>query len=187
MDFGMKALTALLVSAYTAVSCLAMQPASGDRGRAAQDGEWHKEAKGFAATVVITPDLDWKKKCTAPTSELPDLERTNAVHIGGKVWAVVLLSNPLPDRAGKVDVTCDFRLVRPNGKISNHRDLRALQGKLAAPTSRFFLSEFVLTMDAEESDPLGEWVMELVIHDRNRGVEVPIVGRYTVLPKQARR
>ncbi len=183
----MKALTALLVLVYTAVSCLALQPKAVERGAVPVAAEWHREAKGFAATVLITPDFDWKQKCTAPSAGLPDLERTSSVHIGGKVWAVVLLSNPLPDEAGKVDVTCDFRLVRPNGRISKHRDLRALQGKLDAPTSRFFLSEFVLTMDAEESDPLGEWVMELVIHDRNRGVEVPIVGRYTVLPKRARR
>ncbi|MBK8476125.1 MAG: hypothetical protein IPL39_07355 [Opitutaceae bacterium] len=183
----MKALTALLISVYTVISCPAVQPNAVVRGHAPDSAEWHREAKGFGATVLITPDLDWKQKCTAPTAALPDLERTNSVHIGGKVWAVVLLSNPLPDGAGKVDVTCDFRLVRPNGRISKHCDLRALQGRLDAPTSRFFLSEFVLTMDAEESDPLGEWVMELVIHDRNRGVEVPIVGRYTVLPKQTRR
>ena len=42
-------------------------------------------------------------------------------------------------------------------------------------------------MDAEPTDPVGEWVMELVVRDRNRGVEVPIVGRYRVLPKVARR
>lgn len=183
----MKALTAFFVSVSAAALCLALPPNAVGRGAAPLTAEWHKEAKGFAATVLITPDLDWKRKCTAPTVALPDLERTNSVHIGGKVWAVVLLSNPLPDEAGKVDVTCDFRLVRPNGRISKHRDLRALQGRLDAPTSRFFLSEFVLTMDAEESDPLGEWVMELVVHDRNRGVDVPIVGRYTVLPKQTRR
>jgi len=41
-------------------------------------------------------------------------------------------------------------------------------------------------MDAEPTDPVGEWVMELVVRDRNRGVEVPIVGRYTLLPRDRR-
>jgi hypothetical protein len=157
------------------------------KAQAAGVCEWHKEAKGFAATVIITPDPEWKLKWSAPAMEVPAVEQTDAVRVGGKVWAMVFLSNPQPDQTGKVDVTCDFRLVRPNGQISTHRDLRALHGTMTAPTSCTFLSEFVLTMDAEPTDPLGEWVMELVVRDRNRGVEVPIVGRYRVLPNSARR
>ena len=108
------------------------------------------------------------------------------MRIGGKVWAVVLLSNPLPDKTGNVDVTCDLRLARPNGKISNHRQLRALQGKLVGGASKTYLSEIGLTMTGEEKDPLGEWVLELIVYDRNRGVAIPIIGRYTLLPKDAR-
>jgi len=186
----MKAIPTILALLCTAAAYGAVQP---NRANARQEApsadacEWHKEVKGFAATVIITPDPEWKRKWSAPAAEVPAVDPVDSVRIGGKVWAVVFLSNPLPDKTGKVDVTCDFRLVRPNGQISTHRDLQALHGKMTAPSSSTFLSEFVLTMDAEPTDPVGEWVMELVVRDRNRGVEVPIVGRYRVLPKAARR
>lgn len=184
----MKVFALAFVSFCAVAVCLAVQPNGSARrqtARSAAESEWHKEAKGFAATVVITPDPEWKAKCKASGTTVPRVDRTDTVRVGGKVWAVVLLSNPLPDKTGNVNVTCDLRLARPNGKVSVHPGLRALHGKLPGPATNTYVSEIGLTMTGEETDPLGEWVMELVVHDRNRGVDVPIIGRYMLLPKDS--
>lgn len=141
---------------------------------------------GFGAMVVITPDSRWKSRRGALLHEMPKPARLNSLRVGGKVWALIFLTNPLPDTAGGVNVTCDVRTVRPNGRVTLHREVCALRRKDAGRKSHIYLSEFVVTMLGEEKDPLGEWVLEIVVRDRNRGVEVPIVGRYTLLPRDGR-
>lgn len=155
--------------------------------RVSEECQTRREINGFAATVCITPDPDWKTKCLAPRKTVPRVEQTASLRIGEKVWALIFVTNPLPDATGNVNVTCDLRMVRPNGKISEHRDLPALRKKLEGTNRLTHLSEFVLTMKGEETDPVGEWVIEIVVHDKNRGVDVPIIGRYTLLPKDAQR
>lgn len=141
---------------------------------------------GFGAAVVITPDSRWKSRRGALLHEMPKPARLDSLCVGGKVWALIFLTNPLPDAEGGVNVTCDVRTVRPNGKVTLHREVCALRRKDAGRKSHIYLAEFVVTMLGEEKDPLGEWVLEFVVRDRNRGVEVPIVGRYTLLPRDRR-
>lgn len=183
---------ALALAAFgaTAVSSAAA-PAHSRAGVADGAGspalEGRAEAHGFGATVCITPDPNWKTKWSGPAGSVPAVERTESLRIGETVWALIFVTNPLPDSTGQVDVTCDLRMVRPNGKISEHRGLRALRKKVDRSARSTHLSEFVLTMKGEEIDPVGEWVIEIVVRDRNRGVEVPLVARYTLLPKDAQR
>lgn len=150
----------------------------------ASDCGWRREADGFQAAVLVTADAGWKRTCSLPTAKLPAVPQTGSLYVGGKVWALLFVSNPLPDETGAVDVTCDLRMVRPNGRISEHHNLKALHKNLGESAPLTFLSEFVLTMVGEENDPLGEWVIELTVHDRNRGVDVPVKCHYTLLPRE---
>lgn len=117
---------------------------------------------------------------------MPDPVRMSSVHVGSKVWALIFLTNPMPDKEGALNVTCDVRTIRPNGRVTLHRELRALRRKDVGHRAHLYLSEFVVTMSGEDGDPLGEWVLEIVVRDSNRGIEIPIVGRYTLLPRDRR-
>ncbi len=150
----------------------------------AAEPEWRKVRDGFGAAVVVTADPEWKRKWGTPGNKLPRIEQAGSLRIGEKVWALLFLTNPSFDGAGYVDVTCDLRMIRPNGKVTEHRALRALRTK-TIPVPQTYMSEFVLTMVGEENDPVGEWVLEFVVHDRKRGIDVPVVGRYQLLPKAA--
>lgn len=161
-------------------------PDAATRAAQAQDCEWSRMKDGFGAEVVITPDSRWKARRGALLHEMPKPARLNSLRVGGKVWALIFLTNPLPDTEGGVNVSCDVRTVRPNGKVTLHRGVCALRRKDAGRKSHIYLAEFVVTMLGEEKDPLGEWVLEFVVRDRNRGVEVPIVGRYTLLSRDGR-
>lgn len=163
-------------------SAPAPQPPGGP-AMAAEACEWRRAESGFQAAVLVTADDGWKQTCALPTAKLPAVRRADSLQVGGKVWALLFVSNPLPDASGAVDVTCDLRMVRPNGRVSEHRNLKALRKNLGEAAPLTFLSEFVLTMVGEEGDPLGEWMIELVVHDRNRGVDVPVACRYTLLPR----
>ncbi len=144
--------------------------------------EWQASGEGFGAAVVVTADPDWKKKWSPPAPRLPRIDQARSLRIGQKVWALLFLTNPSADLTGTVDVTCDLRMIRPNGRVTERRGLRALRIK-TIPVPRTYMSEFVLTMEGEENDPLGEWVIELVVHDNVRGVALPITGRYTLEPR----
>ncbi|HLP09200.1 MAG TPA: hypothetical protein VK178_13630 [Opitutaceae bacterium] len=173
----------LLVS-FAALAALAEaaqpNPGRGTGGdRAVVGSEWRQVRDGFGAAVVVTADPEWKRKWGAPGSKLPRVDQTNSLRVGEKVWALLFLTNPTADTEGNVDVTCDLRMVRPNGKVTEHRDLRALHCR-TVPVPRTYLSEFVLTMVGEENDPVGEWVVEFTVRDKVRGVAVPVTGRYTL-------
>jgi len=178
----------LIVAACAALpaSGAPKQPAAATRAAQTQDCEWSRMKDGFGAAVVITSDSRWKSHRGALLHEMPKPARLNSLRVGGKVWALIFLTNPMPDTAGGVNVTCDVRTVRPNGKVTVHREVCALRRKDAGRKSHIYLAEFVVTMLGEENDPLGEWVLEIVVRDRNRGVEVPIVGRYILLPRDGR-
>lgn len=141
---------------------------------------------GFGAEVVITPDPIWKARRGAPTRSVPSHAQSSVLRVGGKIWALIFLKNPLQDPGGIMDVTCDVRTIRPNGKVTEHREVRALKCKGTGATTRTYLAEFVVTMSGAEDDPIGEWVLEILVRDRNRGIEVPVVGRFTLLPKDRR-
>jgi hypothetical protein len=176
--FGATAVATAAAPANSRAAVAADAPGAGAR-------EVRAETHGFGATVCITPDPNWKTKWSGPAGSVPPVERVESLRIGETVWALIFVTNPLPDSTGQVDVTCDLRMVRPNGKVSEHRGLRALRKKVDRSARFTHLSEFVLTMKGEETDPVGEWVIEIVVRDKNRGVEVPLVGRYTLLPKKA--
>ncbi|MFT3831650.1 MAG: hypothetical protein QM691_18295 [Opitutaceae bacterium] len=150
---------------------------------AAVGPEWRQMRDGFGAAVMVTADPEWKRKWGAPGSRLPRVEQTDSLHIGEKVWALLFLTNPTADLEGNVDVTCNLRMIRPNGKVTVHRGLRALHCR-TVPVPRTYLSEFVLTMVGEENDPVGEWVVEFTVRDKVRGVDVPVTGRYTLKRRQ---
>lgn len=162
-------------TAFVAAAPAARKAKAGEA--APETTEWRAASEGFGAAVVITADPEWKRKWSAPAAKLPQIEQARSLQIGQKVWALLFLTNPSADRTGSVDVTCDLRMVRPNGKVTERRDLRVLRKK-TVPVPRTYMSEFVLTMTGEETDPVGEWVLEFVVHDRVRGVALPITGRY---------
>lgn len=171
----------LVASLCVAAAAFAAQPNTGKKaaGEHAPEAEWRQMRDGFGAAVVVTSDPEWKHKWGDPASKLPRIEQADSLRVGEKVWALLFLTNPSADTAGNVDVTCDLRMVRPNGKVTVHRDLRALHRK-TVPVPRTYLSEFVLTMVGEENDPVGEWVVEFTVHDKIRGVAIPVKGRYTL-------
>lgn len=136
---------------------------------------------------MLTADPQWRSLRGKRTRNSSRVERTDEVRVGGTLFALLFVDNPSLDRRGQADVTCDVRMIRPNGRVSVHRGLTALRRNLGRTAAGTYLAEFVLTMVGEEKDPTGEWVLEYVVHDRNRGVEVPVVGRYELLPENANR
>lgn len=144
--------------------------------------EWQASGEGFGAAVVVTADPEWKRKWGTPAPRLPRIDQARSLRIGQKVWTLLFLTNPSADLTGTVDVTCDLRMIRPNGRVTERRGLRALRIK-TVPVPRTYMSEFVLTMEGEENDPLGEWIVEFVVHDNVRGVALPLTGRYTLQPR----
>jgi hypothetical protein len=193
MRFISLLLIALLLAA---AGCATVQHGNGSAAPAAAaakaapgakaDCEWSRQKGGFGASVIVSPDPRWKDKRGGPAWELPARQPLNLVRVGSKVWALIFLNNPLPDASGELDVTCDVRTIRPNGRVTVHRGLCALRRKESRHKANTYLAEFVVTMTGEERDPVGEWVMEIAVRDCNRGVEVPIVCRYTLLPKDRR-
>lgn len=177
----MKYLLALL---FIAASVFAATASFGDWR--SQDGEpvsntdARKSIDGFGAAVIITSDADWESKWKTPPSTTPNFSTTDKLKIGEQATILIFFANPKQDTAGSVDVTCDIKVTRPDGRVSDDRGLKGYTGKLREVVTNTFLTETAIRVVGEPTDPLGEWVVEITVHDNVRHVSVPLRTKFTL-------
>ena len=139
-----------------------------------------KAVSGFGASIIITPDPDWESKWNTPAETSPEFTTVEKLKIGERATILIFFANPKLDAAGSVDVTCDVKITRPNNQITDNRSLKGFTGKLRGPVTNTFLSEAAICFVGEPTDPLGEWVVNVTVHDNNRHVSIPLRSKFTL-------
>jgi hypothetical protein len=173
----------------TGPSCAPLQaaPAKSEPPSWHQDGgpvantDSRKSVDGFGAALLVTSDADWEKKWNTPSSETPHFAQIDRLKLGERAWILIFFANPKPDAGGSVDITCDIKITRPNGKITENTGLEALKTQLKGAPTNTFLAKPVIGFVGEDSDPLGDWIVEVAVHDLNRSVSVPLKTMFTLL------
>ncbi len=163
---------------------LAVMAQSGWRtmdGTSIPESESRKSRDGFSATVIVTPDQDWQQKWETPPATIPQFSEADEVHAGDELFILTFLSNPGIDDAGNTNVTCDFTVTRPDGSRSVEEvDLPCFRVTLQGDPRNVYLSAASLKYVAEPDDLRGTWVVDIVVNDQHRAVQLPLRTAFLV-------
>jgi len=153
------------------------------QGKPVSESDSTKSRDGFSATVVVTPDKDWRNKWDTPPETIPHFSESKEVGPGGELFILTFLANPKIDQASAMtDVACDFIVLRPDGSDSTRElDMPCFKAHLPGDPKGVYLSTASLKYIAEPADPPGTWTVIVVVKDRLRKVEIPLRTDFVVL------
>ena len=151
-------------------------------GQLVQNTDDRKAIEGFGASVIITTDVDWEKKWNTPAATTPKFTTTDKLRIGEQGTILIFFANPKLDSDNSIDVTCDIKITRPNNITTENSGLKGYAGKLMGPPENTYLTESIIRFVGEPSDPVGEWVININVHDNIRHVTVPLKLKFNLLP-----
>jgi hypothetical protein len=132
--------------------------------------------------VIITTDTDWEKKWNTPAATTPNFTTTDKLKMGEQGTILIFFANPKLDVNNYVDVTCDIKITRPNNVVTENSGLKGFTGKLLGSPENTYLTESIIGFVAEPTDPLGDWTIDINVHDKIRQVTVPLKLKFTLLP-----
>ena len=136
---------------------------------------------GFAGSVLITTDADWRRKWGTPADVTPQFTQADVVARGTKLWALVFFSSPKLDIAGRANIVCDLRFVKPDGKTAlDQKGIACFKGPLGGDPKRVYLSAQTIEFVGDPGDPTGTWRIQITLHDMNAGAELPLFTVFTL-------
>lgn len=153
-----------------------------EKGQLVKNTDDRKAISGFGASVIITTDADWEKKWNTPAANTPTFTTAEKLKIGEQGTILIFFANPEPDSNGSIDVTCDIKIVRPDGSTTENAGLNGFKGRLNGSPENTYLTESIIRFVGEQSDPLGEWVIDISVRDNIRQVAVPLRLQFSLLP-----
>lgn len=152
-------------------------------GKAAADTPDRRSVEGFGGWLLVTPDQDWRAKWSAPRGQPPSFTATDSPRRGQKVFVLIFFGNPKLDGNRAAHITCDIRLAGPGGVVSvDAHDVDCFKGTISMDPMSIFVSAPVIEFMGEADDPLGQWVVDVVLRDKHRKVEVPLRTVFELKP-----
>jgi hypothetical protein len=154
-------------------------------GQPVANTESRKSIDGFGAAALVTSDSDWEAKWNTPASETPKFTEVHRLMRGDRAWVLIFFANPSPDERSWVDVVCDIKTTRPNGKVTEDKGLKAMKAQLNGPATNTFLAEPVIGFVGDDSDPVGDWIFDVVVRDLNKKISIPVRVKFTLISTKA--
>lgn len=136
-----------------------------------------KSSKGFGGSVILTSDPDWEAKWARP--EAPHFETTEQVTMGGSLIALVFFTNPAKDAKGNVHILCDYRVIRPDGSISQEvKAATCAEGPIAGDSYNVRLVSHLVGFTGEAGDVEGTWSITVRLTDTVRDASVDLLTQF---------
>lgn len=138
---------------------------------------------GFSGWLLLTTDVDWRKKwgTSATTAPKPDGDEAQAVAKGKHLFALTFFSNPPLNTDGKADVSCDLEVLKPDGSASfRQTDAVCFKGAIKGSAYNPLLSSAIIDFVGDPQDPTGEWMVRVTLHDKVRGITLPLETVFTL-------
>lgn len=155
----------------------------GSDGKPAADTPDRRSVGGLGGWLLITSDQDWQTKWNTSRETTPKLGVTDSPRIGQKVFVLIFVGNPKLDANRAANVTCDIRLTGPNGTVPiDVKNIDCFKSTVSIDPMSIFVSAPVIEFTGEPTDPLGRRVLEVVLRDNNRNVEVPLRKEFELKP-----
>ncbi len=124
----------------------------------------------------------WEAEWDTPPDHPPKFDTVCCMRNGEQATLLIFFANPATDK-GEFDISCDLRIVRPDGSISaEQEDTACAFGMLTGPPENVRLTRTRVLALAEPSDMRGTWMFEIGVTDRIRGVRIPLRVDLEFLP-----
>jgi hypothetical protein len=177
----MRTLLRTLVAIAAAAGALAAHAdwinKSGER---LPDSEDRKSLGSFGAQLILVSDDQKMFKVWNTPGETINVSTVRAVSIGGQANAFVVFSGCTPGKAGQCDVTVQFRVYQPNGKVyASTQPMEVWQRKSPPPARMLELSIQYLKVVIEPQDLLGKYVVSASVKDNVSGASLQLSSAFT--------
>jgi hypothetical protein len=135
--------------------------------------EYRQTKSDFGGWLLITSDLDWQQKWNTPPDAVPYFNEAKSVKVGEQLVILTFFVNPKTDQGNRASVRCDIKVTRPDKSTSVYQQgIPCLSGELIGNPNHIRLSPAVIHFLGEKKDPLGNWVVEVVITDVKRNISL---------------
>ena len=144
--------------------------------------ESRKVQNDFAAWLLVTPDMDWKKKWDTTPDTVPYFNEADEVYVGERLVILTFFANPGINGKGNSHVKCSLQVERPDGSLSIPRqEFDCLKGPIQGNPSNVRLSPAVIQFTAEKTDQLGVWKVLVTLEDTNRKSKLELKTTYKLV------
>lgn len=141
-----------------------------------------KSINGFGGWLLITSDQNWKEKWESAGNDSPLFTTVQQISLGDKITILTLYINPEVGPNNMINLTCDIKILRPDGTPSyDETDLECANEELIGPSSNVRLTYVVIDFIAELSDPYGIWKIEVTLKDQNSNIEIPLKNSFELV------
>jgi hypothetical protein len=146
------------------------------------DTEFRKTRNDFAAMLLVTPDTDWERKWDTPPDTIPRFREAKTAKVGEELVILTFFVNPKTDQKNNVNVVCSIKVTRPDKTISvSQREIPCMKGELKGNRNNIRLSPAVIKFVGENTDPPGEWLVDVEVEDVYRNTRLPLRTRFVLL------
>ena len=146
--------------------------------------EFRKTKNDCAAWLMVTPDLDWQGKWDTPPDTVPHFNEADKLKVGERVVILTFFVNPQTDEDKQAHVIYSLKVIRPNSSVSaEQKSIPCLVGELKGNPNYIRMSPAVIQFTGEETDPLGEYIVEVSVSDVLRQVTLNLVSKFTLEAK----
>lgn len=183
MEKAMKFILGLIVASFFIASVAAetTNDTSGwmQNGTTLVETNNTKSCKGFGAQLWLTDKTKFFEDWNKPTPGVM-LQPTRRAIRGKPFFTVIIFVNPgvLPD--GNCDVTGDIIVKKPDGTVYGEIRDANFWKKLPSPGNDLQLAVDYLGIVIEPNDPAGRYLVEAVVRDNVKGVELILSEYFTV-------
>ena len=120
----------------------------------------------FGVNLILTADAEKFRQAWNSTKGTPSLSSTKAVKIGSSISGVLIFTGCKPGANKACDVTVEFTLKTPSGKIEA-AGKGPVWKSLPPETRILFLGDAGVTMEFDRSDELGTYTLIANVIDNN--------------------
>jgi len=175
-----SATQALLIVALTAATFGAKADWINKSGERLPDAENRKSAGNFGAQLILVRDDQQMFKVWSTPGETVNVSTVESVSIGGQANAFIVFSGCTPSKSGHCNVTMQFRVYQPNGKVyASTPPMEVWQGKPAPRAQMLELSVQYLKVVIEPQDLLGKYIVSASVKDNVSGAELQLSSGFT--------
>lgn len=87
----------------------------------------------------------------------------------------MIYANPLVDSNGKIHITCDIKIERPNHTFSaDQSGIECVNETLRGSPRNVRLTALVIKFTGDANDPVGKWLFSVTVRDTNRKVTLDL-------------
>lgn len=174
------AIQAVFVLAVAAAAFCAKADWINKSGERLPDSESRKSAGNFGAQLILVRDDQQMFKIWNTPAETVNVSTIESVSVGSQANAFIVFSGCMPNKSGRCNVTMQFRVYQPNGKVyASTPPMEVWEDKPAPPARSLELSTQYLKVVIEPQDLLGKYTVSANVKDNVSGTLLQLSSAFT--------